>query len=135
MKSTITFAEAKQYIEALNLDYLILKMCAEEYPLPRWTKEDALICADLYKKFLLLKKKYFQFSIIPTREIDEFWHNHILHTKQYMEDSQNIYGIYLHHTPLLNNEEINDLINDFEKTEKLFIQEFGITMNGFIVEK
>jgi len=74
-------------------------MCASNYPLPRWTLPDDERCLQLYKNFLLLLKQHLPEALVPTREIDEFWHNHILYTKNYHRDCLQIFGHYLHHEP------------------------------------
>lgn len=124
MKPSIDAAIA--YIQALNLDYIIDKMTADDYPLPRWTLEDAKKCCQLYKNFLILHVKYLPQPLVPTREIDEFWHNHILYTQRYTEDCLNIFGHYLHHQPAEPTK--TDWIaikNHFEKTQELYLKEFG----------
>ena len=35
----------------------------------------------------------------PTQAVDEFWHQHILNTKKYANDCQNIFGFFVHHLP------------------------------------
>lgn len=116
--------EARAYIEQLDLTYLVDSMCAENYPLPRWTRDDALKCAALYKNFLLLFKAYPKERLVPTREIDEFWHNHILYTKQYHSDCQRVFGHYLHHQPALPTDDHSVLVNDFLTTQQLYFAMF-----------
>jgi len=38
-------------------------------------------------------------TAIPSVEIDEFWHQHILNTRQYASDTQQIYSGFIHHVP------------------------------------
>lgn len=116
--------QAELYLANLDLNYLIEMMCDESYALPRWTEPDAKKACGLYKKFLLLQKKYPNEHLVPTREIDEVWHNHILHTKQYHKDCNHIFGYYLHHEPALKDGTPEKLIKDFLKTKKLFEKEF-----------
>lgn len=126
MTQASSLAAAVSYIETLDLNYIILKMCAANYPLPQWTREDALRCSQLYKNFLILNKKYLPQPLVPTREIDEFWHNHILHTRRYLQDCQQIFGYYLHHEPT--DEATDDgtlLRNNYLKTKELYYKEFG----------
>lgn len=47
----------------------------------------------------MLMHLYPELVAVPTAEIDEIWHNHILHTKNYMNDCNQIFGYYCHHTP------------------------------------
>lgn len=123
--NNISFDAAKKYIQNLDLTYIIENMCSEKYFLPRWSKAEAELCCKLYKNYLLLFKKYLHESIVPTREVDEFWHNHILYTKNYMRDCMNIYGQYLHHEPTSSSENTQILTNNYLKTKELYFKEFG----------
>lgn len=115
---------AQQYLQDLDLQYIIEAMCAPSYPLPRWSVADAQHCCQLYKNFLFLQKKHFPALLVPTREIDEFWHNHILYTKRYMADCQHIFGHYLHHEPAAPDEDLAGLIDSFLRTKEFYLQEF-----------
>lgn len=117
--------EARAYIEALDFGYIIESMCSERYPLPRWSLADAAHCARLYKNFLILIKKHFPEFLVPTREIDEFWHNHILHTKRYARDCSAIFGFYLHHDPTLPEDDQERLVSGYLKTKQFYLEEFG----------
>jgi len=119
-----SLADARTYIAQLDLHYIIDAMCDDAYPLPRWTHADATQCAQLYKNFLLLFKLHPKETLVPTREIDEFWHNHILHTKKYHNDCKNIFGYYLHHQPALPSDHPNNLIEGFLRTQALYLAEF-----------
>lgn len=56
-----------------------------------------------YIQFLALKAafqdKHAAIFSPPTREIDEFWHNHILDTLAYQESMHAMGGIFIHHNP------------------------------------
>ena len=126
---------AQVYLEALNLDYLIDFMCGERYPLPRWRRVDAEHCASLYKNFLWLNKKHSGQTLVPTREIDEFWHNHILYTRQYARDCLAIFGRYLHHEPSPPDEDPADLVKHYLHTKALYAAEFGQELTLLSSEK
>jgi hypothetical protein len=125
----VSLTDARTYIEQLNLDYIVETMCSASYPLPRWTLSDAEHCCRLYKNFLLLQKIHFTEHLVPTREMDEFWHNHILHTNQYITDCLNIFGRYLHHTPFSPSDNKQDLINRYQKTKDYYFEEFKIPID------
>jgi hypothetical protein len=38
-------------------------------------------------------------TIAPVVDVDEFWHYHILNTRKYAADCQEIFGYFLHHFP------------------------------------
>ncbi|VVC76521.1 hypothetical protein AQUSIP_18360 [Aquicella siphonis] len=122
---SVSLEEARCYIDALDLTYIAESMCAPHYPLPRWTHADAVQCCQLYKNFLFLLKKYLPMPLVPTREIDEFWHNHILYTRNYFHDCEKIFGHYLHHEPASPTDDGQALISNFLETKKLYLEEFG----------
>ena len=66
-------------------------------------------------------------SLPPSYEIDEVWHAHILHTKEYMDFCLELFGKYLHHQPHLSSEasSMKELEQLFEKTQDLYNHEFG----------
>lgn len=35
----------------------------------------------------------------PSKDVDEIWHAHVLHTKDYARDCHNFLGFFLHHVP------------------------------------
>jgi hypothetical protein len=119
-----SLVSARAYIDALDLGYLIEYMCSTRYPLPRWSLSDATHCCQLYKNFLFLFKKHLPEFLVPTREIDEFWHNHILYTKNYFRDTSAIFGHYLHHDPASPNENAAVLVEGFLKTKTYYLAEF-----------
>jgi hypothetical protein len=121
----ISFDQACDYIRKLDLNYIAESMCAEQYPLPRWIMSDALLCLQQYKNFLILAKKHFPKFLVPTKYIDEFWHNHILYTKNYFEDCKNIFGHYLHHEPTSPSEDPAKLIDGYLMTKQLYLEEFN----------
>lgn len=116
--------DAREYIDNLDLEYIVEAMCSPNYPLPRWTKDDAQKCCRLYKDFLILKKIHRGVPLVPTREIDEFWHNHILYTKEYVNDCMKIFGHYLHHQPASPTENPDEMVKAYLKTKQLYLDEF-----------
>lgn len=120
----ISLDEARDYLTQLDLSYIVEFMCAPHYPLPRWTKADALKCCELYKNFLWLHKKFSK-PLVPTKEIDEFWHNHILYTQRYTKDCLKIFGHYFHHEPESPTDNPEALVKLFVETKTLYLEEFN----------
>ena len=75
-----------------------------------------------YRRFLILSVKHPDVTLVPTTEVDEFWHSHVLDMQRYRDDTQRIFGEVLFHTPLFGDE---DLSAEFAQTQALFTQEFG----------
>jgi hypothetical protein len=64
-----------------------------------WTREFAERMELEYKRFLTLRAKYPQEPLAPGKDVDRFWHAHILDTQKYVEDCERVFGHYLHHFP------------------------------------
>ncbi len=125
MKAEISIDKAREYLSQLDFTYLIETVCSSHYPLPRWTEDEARIGCELYKNFLLLIKMHPDLYLVPTRDIDEWWHAHILYTQRYTNDCMKIYGHYLHHEPASPTEDTGKLIEGFAKTKELYLALFN----------
>ena len=98
-----------------------------------WSPEYQNEVEDLYRRFLALNMVYRDQKICPTGPIDEFWHAHILDTKAYENDCQELFGEYLHHFPYFGMRgpaDRADLESAFEQSRTLFIRHFGIDPCG-----
>lgn len=110
-----------------NLDFSLLKikLMFEK----NWSEEKASHVELKYKNFLYLHFKYqHQIKLIPTEDIDEFWHGHILDTKSYRKDTQEIFGKYLDHHPYGELDEtggVDHVVKSFHATMELYRQEFN----------
>ncbi len=82
-------------IQELDLTPIKYKLIKES----GWQPEQAIRAEKLYRGFLSLSALYPKQACVPTQEIDDFWHAHILDTRKYMADCQDIFGYYLHHFP------------------------------------
>lgn len=83
--------------KAAQLDFTMLtfKLMEEK----GWTFEHCQEVQDLYRKFLALNVCYPDRKVCPTGPVDEFWHAHILDTRAYHADCQDVFGEFLHHDP------------------------------------
>ena len=114
----------KHKIYNLNLDYVV-KRISNKY---KWDIKEAKECEKLYKNFLFLNVLYKEDKrLVPTEEIDMFWHEHILHTKHYINHCEEIFGGYLQHDPLFDSE-YGNIGALFEETQELHKKEFGYYM-------
>ncbi|HBB34629.1 MAG TPA: hypothetical protein DC064_23305 [Cyanobacteria bacterium UBA9273] len=64
-----------------------------------WTRQQALHAIQSYKTFLFVSYLYPQIVLVPTQEIDRVWHAHILHTRQYRQDCEMLFGYFIDHEP------------------------------------
>ena len=99
-----------------------------------WSKEKVLATEAIYKEWLVLHKIYNQEIVIaPNKQLDEYWHFHILDTRKYMKDCDYVFGSYLHHYPyfgLSDAEAKNDLETAFQLSRDLFIKHFWHDLIG-----
>lgn len=76
-----------------------------------------------YRRFLILVGMFRHLPIVPTKLVDEFWHQHILDTKAYREDCQAVFGTFIDHYPyfgIYGDEDAKELDKAFEKTKDLY---------------
>jgi hypothetical protein len=123
--NTPSLEAAKIHIYSIDFTKIIDKMVKHH----GWRHQDALKASEQYRNFLFLNKKYADGnSLPPSEDIDEFWHNHILDTKQYRKDCEDIFGRYYDHYPYFGIDETSnlyDLEQAFERFQHLYALEFG----------
>ncbi|MEM7048406.1 MAG: glycine-rich domain-containing protein-like [Acidobacteriota bacterium] len=86
-----------------------------------------------YKRFLALKRAYPDKDIVPNRDVDIFWHQHILDTERYAEDCQVIFGKFLHHYPYFGMQGDDDYLRlcaAFDETADLYSLHFSESWGG-----
>ena len=66
---------------------------------PTSSRQQANLAERRYRRFLYLLSADLGLRGVPTPEIDEFWHQHILNTRKYWQDCKSLRGSYLHHLP------------------------------------
>lgn len=84
-----------------------------------------------YKRYLILHAKYPGLTLAPERDVDRFWHMHILDTRKYAADCDAAFGRFLHHFPYLGlrgEDDAKALDAAFETMQQLHLQEFGEPM-------
>src|SRR5882672_11748132 len=91
-------AQVLAAIDRLDLDCIRLKLMDHEEG-HGWSREYADAMEIAYRRFLALMTKFPEETIAPTKDIDKFWHGHILDTIKYAEDCEQVFGYFLHHFP------------------------------------
>jgi hypothetical protein len=89
----------------LDLTPIRLKVARENAHL---TAEQLDDLEDRYLKFLMLCRDEPNVRHEPEKDVDLYWHAHILHTKQYAADCYRYFGYFLHHEPNANGEGCDD---------------------------
>jgi hypothetical protein len=95
-----------------------------------WSREYADSIERAYKTYLsmLAKNPDEAEDILLSKDVDEFWHTHILQTIKYHEDCEAVFGKYLHHQPHIGEiapEDLEKRKQAAEKTRRLYEAEFG----------
>jgi len=114
-------------IQALDLSMIKLKLQDVEEGVG-WAPEVCDSVEQDYKRFLALKRAYPGREIVPNKQVDIFWHQHILDTEKYACDCQMLFGTFLHHFPYFGMRGEDDYANlcaAFSETELLYELHFG----------
>src|SRR6266480_4822580 len=130
MKTKLTNRPVEQVmaaIRALDLEPIKLRVMDSELG-EGWTREYAESIERAYRNYLTILAKHPEDieDIVVSKDVDEFWHTHILHTMKYTEDCERVFGTYLHHNPDIGGRtpaEIERKAALVEKTRRLYQQE------------
>ena len=110
-------------IRAIDLDP-VMDQLWERRGQHGWTKAQIRQISQLYRMFIYLCFKYPKTTIVPTYEVDAFWHQHILNTRSYAKDCQRVFGRFLHHFPHGAPGKNVDIDQYFDRTLELIRKEF-----------
>lgn len=86
-----------------------------------------------YRRFLTLKRFYPSVALVPSKVVDAIWHAHILDTRAYREDCQQVFGRFIDHYPyfgIYGQEDYQELKNAFAQTVTLYEKHFGAYPGG-----
>src|SRR5438128_3291216 len=132
MKTKLTNRPTKQVIAAIRaLDLEPIKLRVMDSELGEgWTREYAESIERAYRNYLIILAKHPEDveEIVVSKDVDEFWHTHILHTMKYTEDCERVFGTYLHHNPRVGERTPADIEKKTalaQKTQRLYQREFG----------
>jgi hypothetical protein len=116
-------------IQALDLESVKVRVMDPKVG-EGWTQEYADSIERAYKTYLsmLVRNPSDAEDIMLSKDVDEFWHTHILQTIKYHDDCEAVFGKYLHHQPHIGELTEADLAKRevlAEKTRRLYEREFG----------
>lgn len=80
-----------------------------------------------YKQFMALMFWHPDAVLVPSEDIDEVWHTHVLNTARYEADCMTVFGCFQHHAPTFGeSEEVHEEhMKGREDTLRLFEEAFG----------
>src|SRR5882762_5268213 len=121
-------------IRALDLESVKIRLMDLELG-EGWTRDYADGIERGYRNYLTMLAKYQDHAedILLSKDVDEFWHTHILQTIKYSDDCERVFGTYLHHNPHIGERKPEDLQKRAalaEETRRLYRQEFGMPIAG-----
>jgi hypothetical protein len=96
-----------------------------------WTLEQTAHEIQQYRRFLWLIHRYPQCIIVPSQNIDDVLHQHVLDTLKYAQDCQTLFGEFKHHWPYHGTGDTADrqFADDaFSETQRLWVKHFGIEL-------
>jgi hypothetical protein len=117
-------------IQALDLESVKARVMDPELG-EGWSREYADSVESAYKNFLTMVVKHQDEAeeILPSKDVDEFWHTHILQTVKYADDCEKAFGTFLHHNPhigKLTQADLDKRAEHAEKTRQFYEEEFGV---------
>lgn len=112
----------KKTIGKSELDLEIIKNHILHRTSLGWSKEKVEQIEVWYRRFLYIRLHEKEAVLVPTNDIDEFWHIHMLYTKQYYNDCKKIFSCIVQHNPTVEpSKEENDLfLKNFKNSLELF---------------
>jgi hypothetical protein len=135
METILKNSKQKIFMDDIDeIDFTMIKLKLQDSEEGRgWTKEKSNEAEIEYKRFLALKRAYPEKDIVPHRDIDVFWHQHILDTAKYAEGCEELFGYFLHHYPYFGmngKQDAQNLTDAFEETKQLYKRHFNVEYVG-----
>ena len=94
-----------------------------------WSEDEINTAENEYRKFLALSlDNPLNEPNVPCGHVDKFWHQHMLDSAKYCEETQAIFGHYLHHFPyfgMLSEEDERAMFAAGTRTLARYREKFG----------
>lgn len=130
--------DVRRYLDQLDLTRIRESLCVEGLPNTRpISRAYASFCEFQYKRWLFLRRKFEGELMPPTKDIDIFWHAHILDTFRYHEDCDRVFGYYLHHNPYFGTNGQQDEENwrgAFRNLLARYVEVYGTPLTRFVTD-
>ncbi len=96
--SKMSLEEALRRVATIDLSMVKMKIMDPEEG-KGWEPEYADAVETKYRRYLAMYLMFPERKIVPNKEVDVFWHQHILDTRAYAKDCDTVFGHFLHHFP------------------------------------
>lgn len=116
-------------VDELDLDPVVFKLMHPGPGEPELSLAQADEAVGLYRCFLKLCVLYSGLAIVPTHQLDQVWHTHMLDTAKYRADCDRVFGRFLDHFPyagLRGEGDRRAWRENFARTRGLFRDLFGV---------
>ena len=130
ISSLINDYKISPLIAGISLEMVKMKM-QETDEGAGWSIEQCESAEIEYKRFLHMNLLFPEKAIVPNKIMDTVWHYHILDTRAYCNDSEDVFGGYFHHFPyfgMRGDQDKRNLESSFEKTKQLYLETFNESM-------
>lgn len=117
-------------VAAIDLSMVKLKLQDSDEGLG-WTSAQCEVAEVEYKRFLHLCMIHGK-GIVPNKIMDQMWHYHILDTRAYHKDCDEVFGHYMHHFPyfgMRGDQDAKNLESEFRVTQKRYMEAFREDMS------
>lgn len=122
--STSILEKVPSSIASLDLDRVALRLKSTT----QWSDSEIERAIERYRGFLGVALG--GGTVVPTEDIDEVWHVHILDTRSYVRDCDRVFGYYFHHTPQLSEQDDPEHADDFVATADRWFMRYGERYSG-----
>ncbi len=123
--------EMVRRVDSLDLEPVVFKLVHPEPGDTGLSVAGADQAVALYRGFLKLCALYPGVTLVPTRDVDQVWHAHMLDTAKYRADCDEAFGRFIDHFPyagLRGEQDQRFWADDFARTRQLFLQHFGVDL-------
>lgn len=96
-----------------------------------WSAEQCELAEVEYKRFLHLCAVHGK-GTVPNKIMDQMWHYHILDTRAYHKDCEEVFGHYMHHFPyfgMRGEDDAKNLESEFRVSQSRYLKAFGEDMS------
>jgi hypothetical protein len=109
-------------VASLDLSMVRKKVVAQE----GWDERITDYSELRYRRFLCMHLMDRTLPLVPPTDVDAWWHQHILFTREYARDCERLFGEFLHHSPASGTaEEAGLLMEAFARTARFYNDAFG----------